>query len=302
MSNRAIDLLIESANRMCAGEYTVDDENRPALETVAEWLRAEAMDPGPRKGLLLIGNVGSGKTMLMRAASDVLSRVRGHGFAVKNCGELVRMFNAGGFDGELSRWMNAKELCLDDLGTEGDGMHFGVRSNVMVELLEHRYQLQQRGLVNRTHFTSNLGVPAIKERYGERFMSRLAHVANAIGLGASKGAQDRRRSAMPMGVEPVDADNVYTSIHPDVATRLNASIAPVVERIKAERPKPASAPSQSHESALASFSASCRKLPAEKLRAMRDAYLKNYPPGTIGHSSALDYVVAIDEALKAPAA
>lgn len=295
---KAIDLLIECASRMCSGDFVVDAENRPALEEVAEWLRAEAMEPGPRKGLLLIGNVGSGKTMLMRSASDALTRVRGYGFGVKNCGELVRMFNAGGFDGDLSRWMKAKELCMDDLGTEGDGMHFGVRSNVIVEIMEHRYQLQQRGLVDRTHFTSNLGLPAIKERYGERFVSRLSHVTNAIGLGASKGAKDRRQSALPMGSEPVDADNVYTSIHPDVATRLSAAIAPVVERIKAERPKPAPRPSQSHESALASFRASCTELAAPKLVAMRDAYLKNYPPGTVGHSSALDYVVAIDDALK----
>lgn len=290
-------MLVESATRLGGGPYTVDDENRSAVEAVAQWLvREYNREPHATTGVLLIGNVGSGKTLLMRAASDVLTRARGYGFGVKNCGELVRMFNAGGMDGDLSRWMNARQLCLDDLGTEGDGMHFGIRSNVISEIFEHRYAMQQAGLADYTHFTSNLGLPAIKERYGERFISRLQQSAHVIGLGAGRNARDRRKAAPMPPRETVDADNIYTAIHPDVARKMGEAVAPLVDKIKAERPV-VNQPATSHEDALLEFRERCSVLPSAKLKAMRDAYLKNYPPGTVGHSSALDYVVAIDEAL-----
>lgn len=222
--NYTLNKLCRAAEQLSGGEFHVDDDNIDAVEIVAFWLaRQSCQGMDANKGLMLIGNVGSGKTLLMRAASKVIADMYGvQSFGVKSCAELVRMFNEDGYGGDLDLWINAPHICLDDMGTEGDAIHFGKRTNLIGEIIEARYDRMMRGAKAWTNITTNLGVDKIKKNYGDRVYSRITHMCNVIGIGVSKGAADRRAKAPAMKVkDAVDAaPNIYTGMHPDLIKRL----------------------------------------------------------------------------------
>lgn len=230
-ANYTLNALCRAAEKLSNGEFHIDEDNVDAVETVACWLArrgCEGMDPN--KGILLIGNVGSGKTLLMRAASRVISDAYGvRAFGVKSCAELVRMFNQDGYGGDLDRWIDAPHICLDDMGTEGEAIHFGKRTNLIGEIIEARYDRLMRGSKTWTNITTNLGADAIRANYGERVYSRITHMCNVIGVGVSADAIDRRKNAPAPKQPPSTGDvefkpNIYdVPLHPDLIARLRAA-------------------------------------------------------------------------------
>lgn len=228
--------LIETCGRQLCPDFTIDDHNRQPITTVAAWLAREGrqgMDLN--KGLLLVGNVGSGKTLLMRAVRSAMQQAYGSQFGMRPCSEMVRAFTDGGYS-DIEGWMTAPHVCFDDLGTESEAVHYGKRTNLMAEVIEVRYDRLQSGRKCWTHITTNLGTDQIRERYGERAFSRLRHMTNLVDLGAGSVAKDRRQSATApvFKPEPVIAHNVYTAVHPDIAARIRAALPPKVKTLRIE--------------------------------------------------------------------
>lgn len=240
-TTEAIELIKSKAQELCPG-WAMDDDNSQVVITAAAWLAREGrqgMDLN--KGLLIVGNVGTGKTMLMRIVRAVMRDAYGTQFGIRSCQEMVRTFSEEGYDG-ISDWMNAPHVCFDDLGAEQSGAHYAVKTNLMAEVIETRYSNLTSGRKCWTHFTTNLGTDKLKDHLGQRAYSRLRHMCNLLDLGASSSAIDRRANAA--GVEiplvPRNADNVYSAIHPEVAARLKAMLGKSERLIKADAPKPPS--------------------------------------------------------------
>jgi DNA replication protein DnaC len=282
-----------------AGEFHVDGENERAVSMAAHWLAREPMDGlDLNKGILLVGNVGTGKTLLMRAVRTAMSEIWGTSFGIKPCAELVREFADLGYDG-TERWMTGKHICFDDFGTEGEALHFGKRTTLMAEVIEARYNRLTSGHKCWTHLTSNMGAGEIKKHYGERAYSRILHMCNVIIIGAAAGATDRRKKAQapnPLGQQ--NADNLYTVIHPSVAKAMGEAVAPIVEKLKAERIAEPTRSTPTAEQMRVSFAEECMHLSIDNLVARRESYLSNYPMNTNGHSEAMAWVGIINAELK----
>ena len=142
-----------------------------------------------RKGWILYGPTGTGKTVRARLAREfagvevVTAR---HLFD-----ELITLpFYQASRIGSLtiSSRMKGSDLIIDDLGTEPQtATIYGNVRNPMAELLEERYEVWPH---IRTYMTTNLTSQEIEERYGERVVSRLSEMCGTMLL---YGA-DRRKN------------------------------------------------------------------------------------------------------------
>lgn len=156
------------------------------------------------KGILLFGNVGCGKTTLMRMFRD--NQVAS--YFVISCRKVASEFSDGGKDGgrqAIAKYFGEYQsatagvkfgheqsvgICFDDLGTEEIQKHFGNQANVMAETILNRYDLFYK-MRNKTHITTNLTADQIEETYGTRVRSRMREMFNKIVFDSK--APDRRK-------------------------------------------------------------------------------------------------------------
>ena len=136
-----------------------------------------------RKGILLSGPVGCGKTSLMNLVKLALSPEQR--YIVKSCREISFEFIQDGYS-TIRKYSNLsfskdlpKAYCFDDLGTENNLKYYGNDCNVMAEIMLSRYDLFiSRRMI--THITTNLNGDEIEDLYGTRVRSRLREQFNLI--------------------------------------------------------------------------------------------------------------------------
>jgi len=146
-----------------------------------------------RKGILLSGPVGCGKTSLMNIIRHL--QPPENRFIMKPCRDISFEFIQEGY-GTIHKYSKQafkndipRTYCFDDLGTENSLKYFGNECNVLAEILLSRYDL----FVSRhmlTHLTTNLNSSEIEEIYGTRIRSRLREQFNLIAF--SESAKDKR--------------------------------------------------------------------------------------------------------------
>jgi hypothetical protein len=136
------------------------------------------------KGIFLTGPVGTGKTMLMRAISEIT-----RAFTMVSCQRITRTFMQSGWD-EMQIYLSGRRgmdriyedspHCFDDLGSEPTSVKYmGNEANTLAEIISSRYE---RGKHRGVSFTSNLNAAEIEARYGSRIRSRLREMCNVITL------------------------------------------------------------------------------------------------------------------------
>ena len=183
--------------------FILDKENEMIFKTLCLYFTGnpefEKIEEGfsLRKGLMLFGGVGVGKTAMMQ----MFTSNQHASFAIMNCLEVTDSYSANGAE-ELARFKNllsaaanhpfgqsAIGQCFDDLGTETiPALHFGDRKNVMAEIILGRYA---QGIdYNQTHITTNLSVKELEATYGTRVLDRMSEMFNQISF--STTANSRR--------------------------------------------------------------------------------------------------------------
>ncbi len=197
-------LLIQGhGGNVCPG-FQITDQNKKELHALALYFtgsknfeKLKHLDaPSLSKGILLRGQVGTGKTLAMRLFNDFLGQWNVQGFRILACRHAVRDYRQEG-DKALERYGRKSYssdpdqrrplvICFDDLGVEDTkAKSWGNESSVMGDILMDRYECFLRdGMI--THATTNLTNSQLKETYGLRLYDRMKEMFNVIKMeGAS---------------------------------------------------------------------------------------------------------------------
>lgn len=146
------------------------------------------------KGIILCGNVGSGKTLLFTILNNMLHASQK--IMIVPCDtvtDMVRKDGVAALEKYTKLYHNEKraEILFDDLGIENKAKYYGDTINPMYDLIIKRYRLfTDFGL--KTHFTTNLKPEEWEQYYDVRTASRLNEMCNIIVLGGKQTSKDRR--------------------------------------------------------------------------------------------------------------
>lgn len=198
--NKSLKIIFMTAmNMITAGKYVVDQENKQQLNMLFSYFGLQHHpEVDNRKGILLIGNPGSGKTMLLEVYQKLI-RNTPMAYHSMDCIEASRQYSQYG-EKTFAKWNG--NYFFDDIGLETTAIHFGKKCEVMQDLIFYRYnQWKTLGVV--THFTTNMKPEEISARYGEHAWSRLQQMCNIIGLGTSSKSKDRRTQSIPVPLKNI---------------------------------------------------------------------------------------------------
>lgn len=186
----ALDLLATfyaaEVNGRC-GKFIPDDETTDNLARLAEFITAE----NPRFGVMLCGNVGNGKTTLMKAFQRSIYYLDArHHFEFLDDKEYGQRFKPemrivdvrdilSAAKNNMQEYIQLRSclmLGIDDLGKEpAEVMDYGNILSPVIDLIEHRYDKQLF-----TFITSNLTPKEIRQKYGERIADRFNEMLGVI--------------------------------------------------------------------------------------------------------------------------
>lgn len=168
--------------------FVADEYNRDVIRFLIYYFndckKAEEIFPGMEyklhKNLLLIGNPGTGKSIIMQIFSDYL-KLTGNPNGFVNT-SVTEMMNDYKIHGHIDRFTynegkalegNPYNVCLNDIGLETENQKsYGTSLNTVIdEFLYARYEIYQlHG--KKCHLTSNLSVEDFKTRFEGRLVDR----------------------------------------------------------------------------------------------------------------------------------
>lgn len=137
----------------------------PDSHTIAKInLAAKRICQSKNFGLVLYGNIGSGKTMLLMALHSLFLGV-GYNYprmAFLTASMLHKHFAAEDSEGVYKMALECEILLLDDLGCEPEScMIYGVHHHPITDIIYERYRYQRTTII-----TTNLTDAELTRRYG----------------------------------------------------------------------------------------------------------------------------------------
>jgi len=144
--------------------FVPDEHTVGKVEKVASWMKGS-----PRKGLLLFGTLGNGKTTMLRALKSYLG---GYAFYC-SAQDVYDYFRKNMCLPDISP---RDVLLLDDLGGEAPALNdYGTMRSPLAELLLSRYASDSTTII-----TSNLSGSQIESTYGDRVGDRFREMFESI--------------------------------------------------------------------------------------------------------------------------
>lgn len=183
-------------------EFIVDENNRSLFIKLSHYFSGNTDfnvgDYSLDKGIMIMGNVGVGKTELMK----FFQKNKKSCYKVISCINVADDYLIYNEDNELEKIYSTPNKmavndfsvfyqkytgnCFDDLGTEEVKNSFGNKKNVMADVIMAIYNKKD---FSRFHITTNLSAEEIESMYGSRVKSRLREMFNVFSL----QGKDRRK-------------------------------------------------------------------------------------------------------------
>lgn len=204
--NDTLDQVARVGREMFDGhfKFVIDAVNEPIFRKLIQYFQRSPLfiDDDPTvmispnrsftKGILLIGNVGTGKDITLLLFERLL-RMWNHPdqFRYVTAKRVTTMYEIGGAEavekfGYESFLMSPAGPVVDrpvsyafgDLGAEPNVARFGNFRALMIDVLESRYDLRFSGL--KTFGTTNMDRDRIRDRYNARTLDRIPEMFNQI--------------------------------------------------------------------------------------------------------------------------
>lgn len=175
---RICQLLSAQQNR----KFEVDDDNKAIMQNITRYFIGDpACDWNLSKGLLLMGDVGLGKSYIMKVVRTFaeVAGIESRQFRLLVCSDIADRVSEEG-SGAMSEYFTGMDICFDDFGQEQPAIsRYGNQISVMERILTKRYNSQVNGRCI-THLTTNLTPEEIEERYGTRLIDRFSEMFNFV--------------------------------------------------------------------------------------------------------------------------
>ena len=170
---------LSTINQNTEKPFELFDFNKEIVINICKYFAEDESGPYKlKKGLLIIGPVGGGKTALMKTFlnNDKMP------FNIKDCREIGDNFLRIGISA-LDEYLNIHNrlsgYCFDDFGWDTGKKIYGNEINPMERILDTIYK---SGQFTKCHLTTNLNMEMIEQQYGTRIRDRIREMFNCIVL------------------------------------------------------------------------------------------------------------------------
>ena len=178
--------------------FLIEANQYDYYEILFEYFSGRGNTLDNKKGLLISGNVGTGKTLSMQIMQRIFglkiisSRhlIREFLQSKLNGMDVLDLYGRKSFNTNPAGNIDVKKpinICFDDLGLEEvNAQMYGNKQNILAEILLDRYeQFRNHGM--KTFATTNLKAKDIEDLYGNRVRDRMREMMNYLQLeGTSK--------------------------------------------------------------------------------------------------------------------
>jgi DNA replication protein DnaC len=171
-------------------QYTYTDENKSILNLLIRFFLNLTTEIPVRKGVMLIGEPGCGKSLIMETFSRILKNENSFSFypAISICNEREALKNEEAIRDFFNRYGRRitrdggglNHVCIDDLFKEETERAYSYGKNPLKQILNDRNNLIRFGV--KTHATANYTLAEMRETYGPALVDRLRQMFFVIEL------------------------------------------------------------------------------------------------------------------------
>jgi len=174
-----LDNAIKAEVELRGGEYSRDAEWRDILTKVASWMTGNG-----KQWLMFMGNVGDGKTTVMRAMQRVINAAEIEKMSGNTFGYVTMKFytaksiadSYANDQTSISPIIHQDIVGIDDIGAEPS--EYAVYGNVLTPIAD--FMLEGYDRQTTCVFTTNLKGSEVRARYGARVADRLNEMVERI--------------------------------------------------------------------------------------------------------------------------